>query len=604
MSFTGWNFPVPQTWRNPNFDPSSWRPYGNVHHQGPIRIDRHQPPPSQRNYNSGWNNYNPDPYFSNSNHSQVHAMNYERNRMHLFHQSQTPYHPPAHIPSTSTAGIPMVGDRRMTDFAKQELLKNAHVPGLKTGQKLRDAMRERQKARTVLPNLVREYNMQKLEVTTNVSSERIEIRWKPADIKRNVKYEISYSNIKTDKKKYIEKPSTIRFCELRVVAGEVYRIEIKCIALSNMEIIAHWWQEIRAEFSYEELKQLYNKSIAFVTTSDNPEGCMHEFWMVYRCKPNIYWEEIHEYNNDIMAKYVKDENGQPGNLINGKLHGLFFSARLLKNLTLPPSSPFGNVRMCIDAFFLLNPKQHNFYFADFYCNRDTHYATIVICIINSKTDRYCREKLIKLNPFRNSFVKLIPPTIQQPNWRYFINYAIWVELYYTEDIEINIGQFTAILATGAGTSKIGGLPNNKQCTACNLYPKKKLTGIEAEEITEETKEEEFDGIEDAPYTAESTLKAILRLEPDCDNGVVETVCGLVDKTEELCMTAEELVKKLDPKLLLSVEKLNTEISRFKLPPSVIGLAKSVMDFTKDFSKRRDNLIETLKDFKKNKEHPV
>ncbi|VDN32993.1 unnamed protein product, partial [Cylicostephanus goldi] len=70
---------------------------------------------------------------------------------------------------------------------------------------------------------------------------------------------------------------------------------------------------------------------------------------------------------------------------------------------------------------------------------------------------------------------------------YWVNAGVWVEIYYTEDVPLWWGRFDNIQTTGifnftfhffllspnglgAGTSKIGGLPNNKHCERCNLYP--------------------------------------------------------------------------------------------------------------------------------------
>lgn len=69
---------------------------------------------------------------------------------------------------------------------------------------------------------------------------------------------------------------------------------------------------------------------------------MHPFRILYRCKPQCYWDDIQLRSQNIMRKYIKDDNGQAANPINGMIYGLFFSARLLANGTLPPSSPFGN----------------------------------------------------------------------------------------------------------------------------------------------------------------------------------------------------------------------------------------------------------------------
>lgn len=55
-------------------------------------------------------------------------------------------------------------------------------------------------------------------------------------------------------------------------------------------------------------------------------------------------------------------------------------------------------------------------------------------------------------------------------FEFFINKKVWVELYYTENVPLSWGRFDKIHATGLGTSRIGGLPHNKKCTICNLYP--------------------------------------------------------------------------------------------------------------------------------------
>lgn len=190
---------------------------------------------------------------------------------------------------------------------------------------------------------------------------------------------------------------------------------------------------------------------------------------VYRCKPEAYWNTIRIEHNNLMKKYVKDNNGQPGNLINGKIHGLFFTAQMCRGKP-PDSSPFGNMRMDLNCLEILNPEKHNFYFADFYCNREMHYVTIVICVNNSESDNYCRENLIELNPFANNFLIIERSTNDKfSRWKFFVNFAVRVELFYTENLTLDSGNLTEITATGAGTSRANGLPNNKQCTKCNLY---------------------------------------------------------------------------------------------------------------------------------------
>lgn len=41
-------------------------------------------------------------------------------------------------------------------------------------------------------------------------------------------------------------------------------------------------------------------------------------------------------------------------------------------------------------------------------------------------------------------------------YAFFVNRSVWVEVYYTENIPMRWGRFDKIIATGAGSSRIGG----------------------------------------------------------------------------------------------------------------------------------------------------
>lgn len=67
------------------------------------------------------------------------------------------------------------------------------------------------------------------------------------------------------------------------------------------------------------------------------------------------------------------------------------------------------------------------------------------------------------NRFISAYVN--PYTGELEHW---VNSSIWVEFYFTEDVPLSWGYFDSVHSTGQ--SKPNGLPNNKACTICNLYP--------------------------------------------------------------------------------------------------------------------------------------
>ncbi|KAE9555574.1 hypothetical protein FO519_001245 [Halicephalobus sp. NKZ332] len=277
---------------------------------------------------------------------------------------------------------------------------------------------------------------------------------------------------------------------------------------------------IKATFSLQELHKLMNKAIFFCEELGNHKRA---FRVVYRCKPKCYWDEIQDSWKGMMLKYIKDENGQSACPINGALYGLFFSAKVLKNGELPPTNPFGDIRMRIPAEDLLDPTKHNMYFADFYCNREVHYVTVAVCVKNSNSDVFCRRKLIYLDPSNNPFITAIDRTRY---FEFFTATGVYVEIFYTESVPINLGHFEKVKPVGMGTSRIGGLPHNKHCSICNLYPVPPFE--ENNNDVEKTKGEEkwrrLDSMVDE-------LRPMGLPWTDCDD-VARTLDDLVEKISE------------------------------------------------------------------------
>ena len=186
----------------------------------------------------------------------------------------------------------------------------------------------------------------------------------------------------------------------------------------------------------------------------------------YRNKPPEYFLRCQLNDNNIMKVYMKDNNGDPKSIINGQIKGLFFAT------SVPPStvSHFGSRRICIPAAAMLT-EDSNLYFADFYCNRRAHYVTVVLTKPYSETDMFCRSKLIKLNLTNNDFLK-------HKFGMVFVTDNVWVEVLYTEDVDLSRPNCTFSTVRSTGTSTPGGLPKNPRCTVCNL-PTATSDGLEA-----------------------------------------------------------------------------------------------------------------------------
>lgn len=316
-------------------------------------------------------------------------------------------------------------------------------------------------------NLIKKVNVGQLHVEVLVTSQKTMLKWPVPRTLAPIKFIIENTRSNGQKiETTINPKAASAFYLFKTIPGFKYDVKIQCKSQDDRFLVAEWSRNIRAEFDASEFKNLYQLCIRYL---ESVFKVMQEVVVIYRCKPKVYWNQIHDYSDGVMQKYLKDDNGQPANRINGMIKGLFFSAHLNSDGSMPLSSYFGDVRMRCCAFSFLDPEKHNFYFGDFYCNKVQHYVTVVICIINSETDMHCSEKLIKLDPYANPFLKMEKPISGQ--LKFFVNRTVIVELLYTESIPLSAGAFDTVEPIGSGTSKENGLPNNKECTICNLYPR-------------------------------------------------------------------------------------------------------------------------------------
>uniref|UniRef100_A0A7E4UVY4 PHYHIP_C domain-containing protein n=1 Tax=Panagrellus redivivus TaxID=6233 RepID=A0A7E4UVY4_PANRE len=243
------------------------------------------------------------------------------------------------------------------------------------------------------------------------------------------------------------------------IPGEYYNAYIE-VRNAKQKVVALGSTRFRASYSKDELLMLYSMAKQYSGTK------MREIDEVYRCKPQKYWQGIKDNHNGIMKPYMKDENGHGANHINSVLKGLFFSAQLNMDGTKRTTSYFGDRKYSVTPQELFNPNVVNFYFCDFYCNANNHtnhFVTIGVCKKKSKSDKFCSDHLIPL-PSSNPFFKVSPGK----NRVYSLNQKVSVELFYTENVRLQMDRLKVIKPVGRGSSRPGGLDNNKTCKLCNF----------------------------------------------------------------------------------------------------------------------------------------
>jgi hypothetical protein len=256
------------------------------------------------------------------------------------------------------------------------------------------------------------------------------------------------------------------------IPGSVYAVELSMhgrLKNGRDSYVVRGTGTYKATFSRQEMELLQERASAFA------KKYMLPLTEIDRCKPAQYWSDIRQHRNCLMQTYLKDNNGQAASPINGALKGLFFTARTYPNKTLAVTSPFGKERMIVSAVKLLNPERVNYYFADFYCNQrsphkanenGSHYVTIVICERDTQTDMWCAQRLISMDPYDNFFLR----ASKKYTDTFYANRTVWVEVFYTEHVPLAWGKFDEVLTVGAGTSRKNGVPHDKKCTICNIYP--------------------------------------------------------------------------------------------------------------------------------------
>uniref|UniRef100_A0A0K0DNU4 Fibronectin type-III domain-containing protein n=1 Tax=Angiostrongylus cantonensis TaxID=6313 RepID=A0A0K0DNU4_ANGCA len=154
-----------------------------------------------------------------------------------------------------------------------------------------------------------------LILTCEISAQKVDISWIPPTHGKEVRYLLECTDKESGRKWVFDQSWAQTQRELRTTPGNTYCIRLQCERIIDRSVIAAVYREIKAVFSYDEMTRMYKKCIDFVGTQ------MHPFEVLYRCKPREYWDEIHHCHDGLMEKYIKDNNGQPANRINGVISG-------------------------------------------------------------------------------------------------------------------------------------------------------------------------------------------------------------------------------------------------------------------------------------------
>ncbi|CEF62692.1 Hypothetical protein SRAE_1000096200 [Strongyloides ratti] len=218
------------------------------------------------------------------------------------------------------------------------------------------------------------------------------------------------------------------------------------------------------------IQKLYVKSCELLLTTKYEPIKIDK---LYRCKPQLYFENVKNLNNGMMSPYIKDNTGHSGHPLTGKVRGLFFSGILYQKSEFPRESGFGDVRFIIDADLLLNPEFHNYYFSDIYCcnKNKTHFLVIVICKKDTKENDYCKKHLVSLLPNDNDFLFYIH---DGNKYNYYWcsakseEVSLRLELFYCGNINVYDGAFEKVIPLKNCGATPGGIGCNNFCNICRI----------------------------------------------------------------------------------------------------------------------------------------
>lgn len=218
----------------------------------------------------------------------------------------------------------------------------------------------------------------------------------------------------------------------------------------------------RAHYGPGEMELLLNTAKNYISGQH-----MKSISSFYRSKSAEYYMPIRLSWSKVERAYLKDMSGDKACPMNEKVSGLFFAARTQEGFTSDAATPPGTMRFHVEAKTLFT-RTSKVYFADFYCAYRQHCVVLVLTQPGTFADVYCSKHLVQLNKQNNVFITRDSFGIIRLNQSSHVR----IQIYYTDDVNLDLGYFTANPNT---CTKKGRLysevsPKNESCFTCNLYP--------------------------------------------------------------------------------------------------------------------------------------
>lgn len=118
----------------------------------------------------------------------------------------------------------------------------------------------------------------------------------------------------------------------------------------------------------------------------------------------------------------------------------------------------------------INKHAPHLYFADFYCNfpRSPHYVTLVMTKHGSGADEFCKKNLPEIDFRNNPFFCYCDTETGPVFYVSAIGKKTWVEVFYTEDLCLDLGEFDVKYFRKSSTVPPSGISKKPDCPVCNL----------------------------------------------------------------------------------------------------------------------------------------